>query len=405
MSEKQQKPKPDDITTKAGRARLAIQKEPHWLKLSRGAFLGYRRGPDTWIARYRDRLGKQHFTSLGQSDDYSAVRKRAELWCQQLGAAAPATIASAKSGTVQDALDAYLLHLRRSGRGKAAEIAESKFGSCIAHDVIAGRRLFDCTNEDFEQWRERIKVDRHGRALLPQTVNRYVGAVTAALNYAVTLGGHTGNPIAWALTKLPTVSLTQGQISDEEAAVYISKQERARLLKNAEPALQLYLRALYASGARPSEIANAYVRDYDAAQNTLTLRMLKGRPARMRARIVELMPDDAKLFKDLAKGKAANQFLLLDENGMQWTRHHWALGIRTAIAYANASATPSQLLQKEISAYSFRHSRISELLQVYKIDAVTVARQTGTSLAMMERYYWKFIPSSARDQFSKSDAA
>lgn len=405
MSEKQQKTKPIDITTKAGRARLAAQREPYWAKLSRGAFIGFRRGPDTWIARYRDRLGKQHFTSLGQTDDYAAVRQRAELWCQQLGAAAPSTITAAKSGTVQDALDSYLTHLRRSGRGKAAEIADSKFGTCIAHDVLAGKRLFDCTNEDFQQWRERLKVDKHGRELLPQTVNRYVAAVTAALNYAVTLGGHTGNPVAWSFVKLPTESLTLGTISDEEAAVYISNNERARLLKNAEPALQLYLRALYASGARPSEIANAYVRDYDASQNTLTLRMLKGRPARMRARLVELQPDDAKLFKELVKGKAPNQLLVLDENGAPWTRHKWALGIRAAIRYANASAKPDQLLQNEISAYSFRHSRISELLQVYKIDAVTVARQTGTSLAMMERYYWKFIPSSVRAQINKSDAA
>lgn len=400
MSEKQLKTRANDITTKAGRARLAVQKEPHWLKLARGAFLGFRRGPDTWIARYRDRLGKQHFTSLGQSDDFTGMRKRAELWCQQLGAAAPAAINTANAGTVEDALDAYLAHLRRGGRGKAAEVADSKFGSCIAHDVLAGKRLFDCTREDFEQWRERIRRDKSGRELLPQTVNRYVSAVTAALNYAVALGGRTGNPTAWALVKLPTESLTLGQISDEEAAVYISKAQRERLLDNCDPSLQLFLRALYVSGARPSEIANAYARDYDASQNTLTLRMMKGRPARMRARLVELRPEDAKLFCDLQRDREPNEPLLRDENGLQWTRHKWALGIRTAITYANASAKPQQLLPKEVSAYSFRHSRISELLQVYRIDAVTVARQTGTSLAMMERYYWKFIPSGMRSDQS-----
>jgi hypothetical protein len=37
------------------------------------------------------------------------------------------------------------------------------------------------------------------------------------------------------------------------------------------------------------------------------------------------------------------------------------------------------------SADSFRHARISELLQLYGIDPLTVAGQSGTSLAMIER--------------------
>lgn len=389
-----------DITSKAGRMRLAPRRDPYWHKLSRGAYLGFRRGPDTWIARYRDRIGKQHFNSLGQADDFTGTKQRAELWCRQLGATAPASIGAAVRGTVQDALDAYLTHLRRGGRGIAAEIADGKFGSSICHDMLAGKRLFDVTREDFERWRERMKRDQHGRKRLPQTVNRYVAAVTAALNFAVNVGGHTGNPVAWKLGKLPTEDLNQGQISDEQTAVYLDAKQRARLLRNTEPALQLYLRALYASGARPSEIAKACVRDYDAVNHTLSLRMLKGRPATLRARIVELDPVDAQLFKELASGRALNEPLLRDEKGLQWQRHRWAAGIRAAVTYANASASAHELLPKEVCAYSLRHSRIAELLQKFHVDAITVARQTGTSLAMMQLYYWKFIPSALREKFA-----
>jgi hypothetical protein len=47
----------------------------------------------------------------------------------------------------------------------------------------------------------------------------------------------------------------------------------------------------------------------------------------------------------------------------------------------------------DASAYSFRHARISELLQVYGVDPLTVAARTGTSLRMIERSYFKFIRS------------
>jgi integrase len=52
------------------------------------------------------------------------------------------------------------------------------------------------------------------------------------------------------------------------------------------------------------------------------------------------------------------------------------------------------------SAYSFRHARISELLQVYGVDPLTVAAQTGTSLRMIERAYFKFIRSAMLEKLA-----
>jgi len=52
----------------------------------------------------------------------------------------------------------------------------------------------------------------------------------------------------------------------------------------------------------------------------------------------------------------------------------------------------------EESAYSFRHSRISELLEAYGIDPLTVAQQAGTSLAMIEKAYFRFIPSATKEK-------
>jgi hypothetical protein len=62
---------------------------------------------------------------------------------------------------------------------------------------------------------------------------------------------------------------------------------------------------------------------------------------------------------------------------------------------------PKQLeLPVEASAYSFRHARISELLQVHGIDSLTAAAQTGTSLAMIEKADLRFIPSAMHEKLA-----
>ena len=59
------------LDTRTARAKLAERREPYWTVLVQGGALGYRRGrkAGTWIARWRDKAGKQHYRSLGAADD------------------------------------------------------------------------------------------------------------------------------------------------------------------------------------------------------------------------------------------------------------------------------------------------------------------------------------------------
>ena len=59
-----------------------------------------------------------------------------------------------------------------------------------------------------------------------------------------------------------------------------------------------------------------------------------------------------------------------------------------------------QRISTDASAYSFRHARISELLQIYGIYPITVAAQTGTSVAMIEKAYLRFIPSAMQEKLA-----
>jgi hypothetical protein len=77
--------------------------------------------------------------------------------------------------------------------------------------------------------------------------------------------------------------------------------------------------------------------------------------------------------------------------------------MRAAIAKHNEHAKGKNRISTGASAYSFRHARISELLQVYRVDPLTVAAQTGTSLVMIERAYLRFIPSALQEKLAALD--
>ena len=88
-------------------------------------------------------------------------------------------------------------------------------------------------------------------------------------------------------------------------------------------------------------------------------------------------------------------FPVFTEDGKQvWRRHIWAKQFRTAADKVNEEARGKDRIPTAATAYSFRHARISELLQLHGIDPLTVAAQTGTSLAMIEKAYLRFIPSA-----------
>ncbi len=156
------------------------------------------------------------------------------------------------------------------------------------------------------------------------------------------------------------------------------------------------------TGARPIEIANARVTDFDGS--TLRLAHRKGKPPKLRVRHVVLGEDGISFFKAQCKDRLQSACILTEDGEQQWRRHMWARKVRAAIAAHNVAAQnqdpkPPQI-PTEASAYSFRHARISELLQIHGVDPLTVAAQTGTSLAMIEKAYLRFIPSAMREKLA-----
>jgi integrase len=373
-----------DLTRKSRRLELRERREPYWVKLGKGAYLGFRRGPNTWIARFRDRSGEQNYHSLSVPldcrDEFHEAKQLAESWFTQMGGA---LAGSARRSTVQQALAAYVEDLERHGRGEAAKTARARFRLIIEPDPIADVKLEDATREDFTQWRDRLATGRE-----PQTLNRYTGSVAAGLNRALELG-YIGDARAWTLRVL-----TNDASHDEATAVFLTPTQRHSILANAKPAAADFFRALELTGARPGELARATVADFDGEQLRLTHR--KGRPPKLRTRYTVLSEDGVTFLRRVCRDKLPAARIFFRENGKPWTLQTWGESMRAAIASYHGKCLPRNRLPDGASAYSFRHSRISELLQIHGIDPLTVAIQTGTSLHQIEKTYYKFIPQALK---------
>jgi integrase len=373
-----------DLSRKRDRERLAPRREPYWQRLAEGAYVGFRRGPDTWVARFRGRDGKQQYKSLGEALDFDDAKRTAEAWLAQLAGSA---VRAVKRGTVRDALDSYLADLRRQGRPEAAKEAEGRFELTVDDDPIAELELESATRDDFLEWRDRLLKGRQ-----PRSVERQRRSVVAGLNRALELG-HVGNPSAWTLQALRD-DVEEGG----ETAVFLTAAHRKGLIAASPPHLAAFLRGLELTGARPSELAAAKVGAWDG--ETLRLAHRKGRPPKLRSRHVVLSEEGKTFFAGQVVDKLPATPIFTEDGEQPWRRHMWSRAIRAAITEHNKDAKGKARIPPAASAYSFRHARISELLQLHGIDPLTVAIQTGTSMVMIEKAYLRFIPSALREKLA-----
>ena len=136
--------------------------------------------------------------------------------------------------------------------------------------------------------------------------------------------------------------------------------------------------------------------DFDAKQGNVTIRTMKGRGGVIRTRVVPLTPDALKLFKACAKRKTPAAPLFANPEGGEWHRVALSRAIRDAVAKVNAATTKTKL-PPGIVGYTLRHAAIAEWLSA-GIDGVTVAHLAGTSVAMIEAHYHKFIKAPAMEK-------
>jgi integrase len=358
------------------RSRLKPRRDPYWQRLAQGRYVGFRKmtkgAAGTWLARiYLDGKYQQHplgdFGDLDEKDRYDEAKKKAEVWFTHMGAGG-----AAKPGTVGEACEAYVEHLKTEKSAKAAQDADGRFRRLVygdpqvkpivKPDPIASISLTKLATSDVGAWRKRVLANGSDAGF-----NRNATALRAALNLALE-DGKVATDLAWR-TKLKPIRNADGR---RETCLDIA--QRRKFVEKAPADLAAFLRGLSLLPLRPGALAALTVGDYDNR-----LKMLRIGEDKAGADRKIRLPDTTAAFLEMAaKGKLPAAPLLARADGKAWDKDAWKKPVKAA---AKAAELPSGT-----TAYTLRHSVITDLVHD-GVDLLTVAQISGTSVVMIERHY------------------
>lgn len=366
------------------RDRLKAQHEPHWLKLSNGCYLGFRRltanSTGTWLARYRADSGKQQKRSLGEfaealpSQRFDVAKRAAEDWFKHLGKGG-----SVEKVTVRVACERYVTHVRSTRSDSPADDLEMRFKRWVYNDKsISDVEIAKLTKTRIEAWRNAmaktpVTVNRDKRespitrVRAPSSVNRDIAGLRAALNFAHDAGSVTSD-MAWR------VALRPAKNADGRRELYLDPQQRRKLIENAPPDLAAFLQGLSRVPLRPGALAALTVGHFEVRLSVVKT----GKDKAGHDRKIKLPPGTAEMFAKCCEGRLPTDPLLCRGDGVAWNKDMWKGPIKTAAAAAELSPSTT--------AYTLRHSVITDLV-TGGLDLLTVAQLSGTSVAMIERHY------------------
>jgi len=380
------------LSTVKSRDALKARHSPYWQQVRRGCYLGFRKVSATstgsWVARHRDDEGKQQVHSLGSFQDvppserYDLARNAAEEWFRHMGAGG-----RSQGETVADACRNYLANVGEATR----KDAEGRFKRWVFNDTkFSSIELLKLKHADMKGWRKRlestaaVKQDRQPSNLKrsPSSVNRDMATFRAALNMAVK-DRLVASDSAWKDALQPL------QNADKRRNVYVDREARKRLIDHAQPDLAPFLRALCNLPLRPGAVANLTVGDYQTKTAELTIGLDKSGQARR----IRLPPTTAKLFAEACKGKTTKAPIFGRADGRAWDKDAWKYPLKEAVKAAKLPA--------DATAYTLRHSTITDLLSLHGLDTLTVAALAGTSLVMIDKHYGHLLRGRATDALSR----
>jgi len=376
------------LSTVKSRDALKARHSPYWQQIRRGCHLGFRKvstaSGGAWVARFRDDEGKQHLHSLGSFEDaapserFDMARTAAEKWFGHMGSGG-----RSKGETVADACRSYLANAGEATRKDAM----GRFNRWVFSDAkFSSIELLKLKHSDVKGWRKRlestpaIRQDKQvsTKRRSPSSVNRDMATLRAALNLAVKDKMATSDS-AWKDALEPL------QNADKRRNVYIDRDARKQLIAHAQPDLAPFLRALCSLPLRPGAVAALTAGDFQPKTAELSIGIDKSGHARR----IKLPHSTATLFAEACQGKTPKAPVFSQANGKAWDKDAWKYPLKAAV---KASRLPDS-----VTAYTLRHSTITDLLSLHGLDTLTVAALAGTSLVMIEKHYGHLLRERAAD--------
>lgn len=399
------------IDTRSARAKLTARREPYWTVISAGCALGYRKGAKggTWIARFRDEGGRQHYEALGAADDardadgrsvysFAQAQERARAWFgqktrEEAGEApaedddAPYTIARAladyradylhRGGKAADRLDASAAAwiVPELGAVPLARLAKKRIENW--HRKVADTPARLRTKKGEEQKHREADASPEGVRRRRSTANRVLTILKAALNHAYR-EGRCASDEAWR----PVRAFGE---ADAARLRCLGDGDMHRLANVCPPDFRALVTGALLTGCRYGELAAMAADDFNPDAGTVrVLRSKSGKP-----RHVALTQEGRDFFAALAAGKPGSTRLFVRASGRPWAKSEQQRPL--AAACAAAKIDPS------VNFHGLRHTYASRLA-VKGVPLAVIAAQLGhADTRMVEKHYGHLAPNYVAD--------
>lgn len=395
------------IDTRSARARLPARREPYWTPISAGCAIGYRRGAKggTWVARFRDEIGKQHYEALGAADDardadgltvYSfqqAQNLARSFFTKRTREIAGDFEPSIGPYTVAMAIDAYFAERERRGsKGLAKDRASARarilpqLGEIAIVKLTTNRirdwhsalttmpthpRLGHIATTETDQAVSRSDPDttRARRA----TANRTLTVLKAALNYAYH-EGRVAVDEAWRKVR-------PFRETDAPVVHFLTDDECRRIVNSCAGAFRNLVRGALVTGCRYGELTRMRIRDFNAESGTITVQESKsGKP-----RHVVLTDEGRALYSELTAGRVGSDHIFLRDDGKLWGASHQQRPLEAASLRAK--------IEPAATFHILRHTYASALAMRGVPMGVIAAQLGHRDTRMTERHYAHLSPS------------
>jgi integrase len=397
------------LDTRSARSRLILRREPYWTVISTGCALGYRRGAKvgTWIARFRDDSGRQHYEALGAADDardpdglsvfsFAQAQERARsFFAREARAVAGEPAPRDGPYTVGDALDEYFKNYAK--RGKAVPAARSAANLHI-RPALGPVPIAKLTTKRLRDWHHGIadkprqtrgkrggpskdaKYRTTGRDATRKrraTANRVLTVLKAALNH-VWREGIVPSDDAWR-------RISPFKAVDAPVIRYLSDDEVRRLVNACPTDFRDLVRGALLTGCRYGELIALRVGDYNADAGTVTVRVSKTG----KVRHVVLAHEGRNLFSSLVAGRPIDAHIFHRIDGKPWGASHQQRPLAEACSRGRISPA--------VSFHILRHTHGSALA-MRGVPMGVIAAQLGHSdTRMTEKHYAHLAPSYIAD--------
>jgi hypothetical protein len=173
------------ILTKTARAKLPVRRDPHWHRIQKGLYLGYRKldeATGTWIGRRMGDDGRYAYESFGSLPGYDEALKLIQKWADELS---QGMSQDDRNLSLADVCRRYVTNRRNRKGIQTAEDAEKRFERLVFNAPIGRIKFVKLSAAHVTEWMDaQVRgEDDDARRRSKDSANRNYKQLRAALNY------------------------------------------------------------------------------------------------------------------------------------------------------------------------------------------------------------------------------